>query len=173
MNDAQLRRCLERIRQGDRQAFAAFYTDLQTPVFTVILRIVQNRAEAEDVMQDLFLKLLQNPPGPELRKPRAYLFQSARNLALDSLKKRRPTLEWEQCPPLAAESSPGQPDQAERLDLERALGQLDSLERQIIALHLNGGLTFRQIAPILRLPLGTVLWRYYRALDRLRDKLAD
>lgn len=171
MDDLELRRCLERIRQGDRQAFAALYTDLQTPVFTVILRIVQNRAEAEDVMQDLFLKLYQNPPGPELRKPRAYLFQSARNLALDSLKKRRPTLELDRSPHLPA----GSPafDLAEKLDLERTLAQLDPMERQIIALHLNGGLTFRQIAAMVQLPLGTVLWRYHRALDRLRARLSD
>ncbi len=103
-----------------------------------------------------------------MAKPRAYLFQSARNLALDSLRKRRPALDIDQYPPPMAETDP-----AERLDLERALQTLTDLERQIVALHLNGGLTFRQTAEIVQAPLGSVLWKYRRALDKLRAQLAD
>lgn len=168
MNDAELRRCLEKIRQGDQDAFAALYTDLQTPVFTVMLRILGRRAEAEDATQDFFVKLYQKPPGPEVGKPRAYLFQSARNLALDALRKRPDCLELE----LDAAAAPA-PDPAEKLDLERAVARLPDLERQIIALHLNADLTFRQTAAIVQAPLGTVLWRYRRALDRLRKELSE
>jgi RNA polymerase sigma factor (sigma-70 family) len=168
MNDAELRQCFSQIRRGDRGAFEALYADLQTPVFTVLLRIVQEQAEAEDLLQDFFIKLYQDPPGDRVAKPRAYLFQSARNLALDSLRKRRPALDIDQYPPPMAETDP-----AERLDLERALQTLTDLERQIVALHLNGGLTFRQTAEIVQAPLGSVLWKYRRALDKLRAQLAD
>ena len=63
MNDAELRQCFSQIRRGDRGAFEALYADLQTPVFTVLLRIVQEQAEAEDLLQDFFIKLYQDPPG--------------------------------------------------------------------------------------------------------------
>lgn len=166
MNDAELRQCFSQIRRKDRKAFEALYADLKTPVFTVLLRIVQDKSEAEDLLQDFFLKLYQSPPGDEVARPRAYLFQSARNLALDSLRKRRPALTMDQYPPPATEQDP-----AERLDLEQALQTLTDLERQIVTLHLNGGLTFRQTAQIVQAPLGSVLWRYRRALDKLRARL--
>ena len=55
--------------------------------------------------------------------------------------------------------------------MERALAQLPELERQILSLHLNAGLKFRELAVILKLPLGTVLWRYQRAIGRMRSIL--
>ena len=88
MNDDQLRSALTLLRRGELDAFEQIYTELSTPLFTVILRITQDRALSEDILQEVFLKLYQSPPGPEVRKPRAYLFQTARNLALDALRRR-------------------------------------------------------------------------------------
>ena len=157
---------LEKLRGGSLEALEAVFLDLRTPVFTVLLRLVRNRELAEDLTQEVFLRLWQTPPGPEIRSPRAWLFRVAHNLALDAL--RRP----------GSEELPEQLPQDGfdegihcRLDLEAALASLPVRDREIVTLHLNVGLRFREIAEILELPLGTVLWRHSRAITALRERL--
>lgn len=165
MNDDQLRSALTLLRRGELDAFEQIYTELSAPLFTVILRVVQDRALSEDILQEVFLKLYQSPPGPEVKKPRAYLFQTARNLALDALRRRPPEAELDELPELP---QPGMEDPAQRLDLERAFAALSLEERQLVSLHLSGGLKFRELARLTGVPLGTVLWRYRRAIEKLR-----
>ena len=168
MNDEDLRAKLALLRDGDKTAFEEIYTALKIPLFTLICRITRDRGMAEDVMQEVFVKLYEQPPEGMIRKPRAYLFQSARNLALDTVRKRRQDMSLTDC-------ESGNPDHAGhsclRLDLERALDALPLEERQIVTLHLNGGLKFREIADMLEIPLGTALWKYQKALGRLRTAL--
>lgn len=165
MNDAELRDAFALLRQGELAAFEKIYAELSAPLFTVTLRITRDRSLSEDVLQEVFLKLYQSPPGPCVQNPRAYLFQMARNQALDELRRRPDHAALDELPEL---SRPGGEDPARRLDLERAMGALAPVERQITALHLNGGLKFREIAPMVGAPLGTVLWRYRRAIGKLR-----
>ena len=165
MNDDRLKEALSLLRRGDAAAFEEIYAELSAPLFTVILRITRDRELSEDLLQEVFLKLYRSPPGPDIKKPRAYLFQSARNLALDELRRRTDTLDLDQLPDLP---QPGPPDPGQRLDLERALAALAPRERDLVCLHLNGALTFREIARITGTPLGTVLWRYRRTIEKLR-----
>lgn len=168
MNEAQLRKALARLRRGDSAAFEQIYAELSAPLFTVILRITRDRGLSEDILQEVFLKLYRSPPGPSVHKPRAYLFQTARNLALDSLRRRPGEVSLDELSelPQSVSFDPGR-----RLDLEQALDALSPEERQLVTLHLNGGLKFRELARMTGTPLGTVLWRYRRAIDKLRTLL--
>lgn len=168
MNDTQLREALALLRQGDPAAFEQIYTQLSAPLFTVILRITRDRELSEDILQEVFFKLYRSPPGPSVQKPRAYLFQTARNLALDALRRRPGDASLDELPDLP---QPAPFDPGQRLDLERAFAALSLEERQLTALHLNGGLKFREIAQMTGVPLGTVLWRYRKAVDKLRTLL--
>ena len=91
MDNEQLRVCIEKIRGGDKAAFASVYDELKTPVFTIICRIVHNRELSEDITHDLFVKLYQSPPDSSVKNPRAFIFRMARNLAINST--RRPPME--------------------------------------------------------------------------------
>ena len=164
MDDRTLQTCLEQLRSGDRQAFTAIYNELKTPVFTVLLRMTGDRLLSEDLLQEVFLRLYRQPPSAE--KPRAYVFRMARNLAIDALRQKQPHASLEEL------DLPAQPfDPGLRVDLERAFARLTVTERQLVSLHLNGGLTFRQVADIVGKPLGTVLWQYQKAIGKLRDYL--
>lgn len=164
MTDQELQHSLERLRAGDREAFTAIYQSLKTPVYTVLVRLTGDRALSEDLLQEVFLKLYRQPPSVE--KPRAYLFRMARNLATDALRKTCPQDSLEELELPAREDDPGL-----RVDLERAFARLPLSRRQVVALHLNGGLTFRQVAEIVEKPLGTVLWQYHKAIEQLRNDL--
>lgn len=165
MDDRTLAQLLERIGQGDRAAFERLYTGMKTPLYTVLLRVTRDAGLAEDLLQELFVKLFRAPPVPPPRKPRAYLFQMARHLALDGMEKQPRHADIDDYAQLP---DPSQTDGAARLDLERAFRSLSQEERLLVSLHLNGGLKFREIAAILDRPLGTVLWRYRQAIGKLR-----
>lgn len=164
MTDAELQSKLDRLRRGDAAAFESLYRELGTPVYTVLLRIVQDRFLAEDLFQDFFAGLYQKPPAEDVRKPRAYLFRTARNLALDALRRRRETAPLSDAALRAAAPETG----PEKLDLAAAIGRLELSERQAVALHLNAGLRFREIAAITGEPLGRVYARYRKAIEKLR-----
>ena len=161
MTDEQLKQLLEALEAGEQGAFSAIYSELKTPVFTVLVRLTGDRALSEDLLQEVFLKLYRQPPRAE--KPRAYVFRMARNLAIDALRQKQPT------EPL--EELPVQTDPDLKLDLERAFERLTVQERQLVALHLSAGLTFREVAAIVERPLGTVLWQYRKAIEKLRNLL--
>lgn len=170
MDDTQLREKLDLVRQGDWDAFEVLYEDLKTPVFTVLYRITQDRALSEDLLQEVFVKLFRAPPPSSVRKPRAYLFQTARNLALDALRRQpqKSCADLDGCMQLSG----GDPaEHLLRMDLDLALERLSLTERQIVTLHINGGLPFREVAASMELPLGTVLWKYRKAIARLRSLL--
>ena len=77
MNNNQLQSCFARLRRGDAEAFAAIYEDMKTPVYTVIYRAVGSHEAAEDIMQELFLRLFRTPPDIGVSNLRAYIFRAA------------------------------------------------------------------------------------------------
>ena len=163
MTSNELRALLEQISHGDRTAFEALYHEMNVPVYTVLVRITRDRNLSEDLLQEFFLKVFRTPPV-DAKNPRAYLFRMAHNLALDALRREKPTEELPDAPATA-----GIP--YSQLELELAFAALPLPERQIAALHLYAGLKFREIAEICGYPLGTVLWRYRRAISQLQTYL--
>ena len=165
MNNDEITKLLAAIRNGSIAAFEALYRDLQTPLYTIIYRITWDRTASEDILQDVFVKVYQSPPM--VKNPRAYLFQMVRNLAIDYMRKRRevPLADAESTMPHLSR------DTARRLDMEDALKRLPAQDCQIVTLHIIGALTFREIAALMDMPLGTALWRYQKALGKLRTML--
>ncbi len=160
---------------GERESLAALYARTRTAVYGLALSIVKNRQDAEDVMQEVYVRLWQGAYRPE-GKPMAWLLTVTRNLALDCLRRRHANA----LPPgdldggaacRALEPGWGNAVTLEdRLLLETLLDSLSQEERQIVILHALWGLKHREIAAQLRVPLGTVLAKYNRALKKLRAK---
>ncbi len=164
MTNEQLNACLEKVRGGDKSAFEALYNDMKTPVFTVIYRTLHHKERSEDVMHDLFVSLYKSPPDSSVISPRAYLFRMARNLALNST--RRP--ETEELTGEHADSGEFSEKIARKLDTEEAMMMLPDDEAEIVLFHIYGELKFREIAEMTKSPLGTVLWKYQKAIRKLR-----
>lgn len=156
------------LRSGDHAAFEEIYEYLKTPMYTIILCITQDHTLSEDILQEVFLKLYQSPPKPPIENPRAYLFQTARNLAIDNVRTQSRLTDLEGMEHLTYLPA----DDALRMDVDRTINALPLQERQIVSLHINGELTFREIAGMLDLPLGTVLWKYQKAIKWLRSHLS-
>lgn len=161
-----------KIAEDDKSAFESLYRQTDKAVYGFILSILKNPHDAEDVMQDTYLRIraaahLYNAQG----KPLAWIFTIARNLSFMKLRseKRNSYSNYEDLENKVEFASVM--DSEDRIVLEAAFGILDAEERQIVVLHGITGLKHREIGEILHLPLSTVLSKYKRSLNKLRKYL--
>jgi RNA polymerase sigma-70 factor (ECF subfamily) len=163
-------------QRGDERAFAIIVRSYQTPVYNYVLRMVSDRALAEDLTQEVFLRVYQALPRFSARsKFTTWLFQVTKNRVLDEFRalERRPraaadaealgTLEVLDAPfeRLEAIDSVWRAVEHLSLDLKMAL-----LMRDIV------GLSYNEIAESLEVTLATVKWRIWKAREEVQLALA-
>jgi RNA polymerase sigma-70 factor (ECF subfamily) len=172
-------RLLEAIARGDRGAFARFYDVHAVLVHTFALRIVRDRSEAEEVVQDVLLQVWRQAEAytPDRGTPEAWLITLTRSRAIDKLRSRRrrdemvrPANDPDRLPEPAMRESPAGPAEA-RATLGGALAELPVTQRTVLELAYFDGLTQSEIAARLGEPLGTVKTRMRSGLERLRNAL--
>lgn len=86
MTNEEMTRLLPLVRTGDERACEQLWHGLRIPVYTVAVRILDDRYLAEDVTQEVFVRLFRTPPGEEVHSPRAWVFAVTHNTALNMLK---------------------------------------------------------------------------------------
>lgn len=173
---------LERIARGDGSALAELYDRHARLVFSIALRILQQQADAEDVVQEVFAQVWTQAGRYDAGRGAvaAWLLVLARSRAIDRLRARRARPESAAEPDVAE----GVPDLAARQDLElltaeqvarlrRALRQLPEAQRVALELAYYEGLTHTEVAAHLNEPLGTVKTRIRQAVITLRESLAS
>lgn len=167
---------------GDRAAFAPFYDRYAPLAYPLILRIVRDRDDAADVLQEVFWEAWQSAAtyAPGRGSPEAWVLMRARSRAIDrvrSIRRRGATFVAPLDDAVAASPDEGGPDAAEEAsDRRRVQGALERLpepQRQAIELAYFGGLTQTEIAERLEQPLGTVKTRIRLGLERLRAEIRE
>ncbi len=176
--DAEERRLIDRSAAGDQEAFRQLVIRHHRLVINVAFRALGELSLAEDVAQEVFLKVYKALPGYRHEKPfKHWLHRVAANAVTDALRRRRPvvSLDGMAQPPASRESDPM--DVATRHDLQKAVRQaiasLPSHYRDTIALQAFGELSYEEIAKTLDVPLGTVMSRLNGAKRLLRERLGD
>lgn len=170
--DRELDRLLLQVGQGDREAFARLYALTRGAVYALALSLLRDAHEAQDVAQDVFVKVWESAPAYRPQgSPMAWLLTVARNLARSRLRQSGRQIEldeeaWNAIPAAAPEVSP-----EDRQLLQASLARLGAEEREIVLLHAVTGLKHREIAVLLELPLSTVLSKYHRGLKKLRAQM--
>jgi RNA polymerase sigma-70 factor, ECF subfamily len=166
---------LSRIADGDREAFEVLSRRFLRTIYTEALRVVGDAAAAEDVTQEVFVRIWRSADrfDADRGSAAAWICTIARNRARDHVRVRRP-IPVEELPEQIDESTGADGTQlrdAEALDLHAALSELAEPLRQLIELAYWHGLSQTEIADRLRLPLGTVKTRTRRALAQLAELL--
>ena len=169
---------IRQMAAGDREAFGSFYDRYASLVYPLIVRIVRDRSDAADVLQDVFWEAWQSAASydPSRGSPEAWMIMRARARAIDRVRALRRRGETFVAPmEEAISAAPDVPggDAAERAEdrgvIQGALGQLSVAQREVIELAYYAGLTQTEIAERLKQPLGTVKTRIRLGLERLRE----
>jgi RNA polymerase sigma factor (sigma-70 family) len=174
----RLAEALGRVARGERAALGDVYSATSAKLFGVCLRILPDREEAEDVLQEAYLTVWRKAAAfdPALGSPITWLVTLTRNRALDRLRSRRPiaTEPLDLAESVADEALPA--DGLIEMDQEAArlaacLGELPAADGILIRAAFFQGSSYPELAARAALPLGTVKSRIRRALLKLRGCL--
>jgi RNA polymerase sigma-70 factor (ECF subfamily) len=166
---------LRKAQHGDERAFRILVVTYEVPVFNYVLRMVGDRALAEDLTQEIFLRIYQGLAGFSLRcRFTTWLFQVAKNRVLDELRamERKPqaNVTLDDLPPLEVVDAP--PERVEAIDaVWRAVAALNADLKMALLLRDIVGLSYTEIADALEITLATVKWRIFKAREEVQLSL--
>ena len=173
---AILVRALQSAGAGDRSAFETVFRKTSTKLFGICVRILGDEAEAEDVLQEVYISIWREAARFDATRasPITWLATMARNRSIDRLRARRvrPVVVLDE----AMEVADHRPDPgaaAEQLSEDRrldfCLAELPGQQAQLLRSAFWGGLSYRELADAAAVPLGTMKSGIRRSLLRLRD----
>ncbi len=159
------------IAAGDMSGLERLYELMAKQLYAFILSIVGSREPAEDILHDAFLRI--GTCAHMYKKgtnARAWVFTIAKNLSFTYISRnKRELLPIDELEIIDSHSHSNETEN--KALAETALSALNKGEHQVVTLYITAGLKHREIADILGLPLGTVLWRYSNALKKMKAKL--
>lgn len=167
---------LRKAQRGDEHAFCLILRAYQIPVYNYVLRMVGDRSLAEDLTQEVFLRVFQGLPRFNARsKFTTWLFQVTKNRVLDELRatERRPraVVDLDDIPPLEVVDAPF--ERLEAIDaVWRAVERLNVDLKMALLLRDVVGLSYGEIAESLEVTLATVKWRIWKAREDVQLALA-
>lgn len=169
---------LGRVARGDEAAFERVYDQVSGPVYGVVLRVLRDPAQSEEVAQEVLVEVWRSAArfDPNRGSALSWVMTMAHRRAVDRVRSAQAAGDRER----RANPPPGPAydevaEQVEtRLDRERVrrcLGSLTELQRESVTLAYYGGYSYREVAELLSLSLGTVKTRMRDGLIRMRDCL--
>ena len=170
MSELEFQRCLREIANGKKEYLKNVYDYYGHAVYSYALSIVKCRQLAEDICQDVFIKIWNN--SNRYRKgnnPKSWIMAITRNTSIDYLRKYKRENIMDNFN-IAVDKDMVE-DLNEKFYISDVLSQLKSEEREVVILHVISDLTFKNIGEILNKPIGTVTWRYREAIKKLREKI--
>ncbi len=177
MRDASERRILKALREGRREAYEDIIDAHYASIYRLLLFLTRDASLAEDMTQEVFASAwaaIQGFRGDASVK--TWLRRIAYNLFLDAQRRRQ--REEVFAGALGASDPETEPDPLARIMTDehlgrmyRAMADLDEQERAVLLLHYLDGLSYREMARVLRQPAGTLKWMTHRALEKVRTQV--
>lgn len=182
MTEQQFERAVTCMVQGDKSALKDIYEAYIGYIYRIIYEILQNKENAEDVTSEFFIRLWDKAHQFKSGNGhKAYLTAIARNMAIDFLRRHKKEqltammqdLGWDEDEydihvTGHAGENPTQEAVVADMSLEQALDNLKPAERQIVSFKILGEFTFKEIADMMHIPMGTTTWKYQNAIKKLR-----
>ena len=180
---------VEKYRNGDAEAFNCLVERYAKQLYNFILRMLRDKTESEDVLQEVFLRVIQNIHRYKMRGLfKSWIFTIANKLTISELRKksRRRTLSIEEyadrrentkLQAFLADTGNTPDSAAEKKEIgekvKRAIDSLPFEQKQVLIMRHYSGLSFKEIADTVGCPLNTALGRMHYALKNVRRELEE
>jgi RNA polymerase sigma-70 factor (ECF subfamily) len=168
---------IRKAQRGDERAFAMIVRAYEAPIFNYVLRMVGDRTLAEDLTQDVFLRVFRGLRGYSRRaRFTTWLFQVAKNRVIDEMRavERRPRtlVAIEDAPQLEVVDAPIEQNEA----IQILLSEVEKLSpdlKEALLLRDIAGLSYNEISDTLDVTLATVKWRIFKAREEVQQALEE
>lgn len=166
----ELHKIFSEMRKGNNSQFEILYKNYNKLVYKIAFSILKNKENSEDVMQTVFAKIcnLKKEQLPS-SKEATWLYAVTKNEALTFLRKEKTNISLEEAYNIdTGKECEELQDIVDTEKYNKIISGLSLKEKEIVSLKIVGELSFKEIARILNEPIGTVQWRYYKALNSLK-----
>jgi len=176
---------LQRYRAGEVDAFDELVRRHSRALFSYIRGMVGHQEEAEDIFQDAWARVIRHEASFRGGTVRGWIWRIAKNAVIDRMRRRKPNDSLDRpvgedglrlADQIAADGL-SVPDQVDGADLgvriAACVAGLPPPQREVFLMRTTSGLSFEEIAKILKVPLNTALGRMHYAVARLRNVLAS
>lgn len=171
--ETSLEKHIEDIAIGNKEALSNLYKLTKTSVYSFALSILKNLHEAEDVLQEVYIKIYENASYYQANgKPLAWILTITKNLSLMKLRKDKNHVDVDDFKEVLTDYK-GVKDAENKLLINNVFEYISDEERNILILHAVSGLKHREIAKMLELPLSTVLSKYNRAIKKIKERMGE
>lgn len=166
----QMNNIIRQLKSGNMDLFDDFYELTKKQVYVAIINIIKNKTICEDIMQDTYLKFLNNiHKYKDKTNVIAFIVTIARNLAINEYNKNKREVHYDLS--LYEEEIVSKTEETPLLDL--VYETLSGIELEVFILHVIDDLKHREIAKIMKKPLGTITWIYNKALKKMKKKVGE
>lgn len=167
INEKELHELFCRLKKKEKIAYEELYEKYSSLVYKIAFSILKDKENAEDIMQNVFIKIANLS---EEKLPTNYeaswLYSVTKNEAISYIRKNKEMISIEEVTQNREEDKIEEVIQKE--NYENLLSSLEQKEKQIISLKVEVGLTFKEISKLLNMPIGTIQWKYYKSLHSLK-----
>lgn len=162
---------INEFRNANYTHFDEFYNETKKTVFFSILSIVKDTSAVDDLMQDTYVKFLENINKYSHTNINAYLSTMAHNIAINYYNREKRLVHDEEIIDYQQAPQDDKENKYQYVEVMEMLKELDDISREVVILHTINDLKFKEIAKIIDKPLGTVLWIYNKAIKDLKRKV--
>lgn len=160
-----LKKLNSKVKQEKDIAFEKLYNKYYRLVFFIVSKYLDNNEDKEDLVQTIFLKILQSIHSvKDYNLISSYISTVAKNESINFLKRRKKLVSLDELPNTPTSDY-------NIIYIPQFVNCLKKEDINIIVLKIYYGYTFKEISELLNIPLKTVATHYYRALDELKDKM--
>ena len=173
INKDELNQLFIGMKNNNEQAFNKLYNTYNKLVYSIAFSIVKNKQDAEDIMQIVFTKIysIEKNKLPSENEA-SWLYSVTKNETINFLKKRNNNISLDNIYEIVDNNN----EINKIIDKEKynkLIERLNDEERDIISLKILSNLSFDEIGKILRIPTGTVKWKYYKSIHALKILLSN
>lgn len=174
VNNEELNKLISELSKGNLDVFEEFYEKTKNQLYYYIINIIQDKHLAEDILQDVYLKILNSLSSYKLgTNPLAWMITIAKNTSINLYNKRKREVYYDAYENPNLYGSVTNPMSEDTPLIDTMFQVLNEKERELVILHVINGLTHKEISKILKRPLGTVLWQYNQAIKKLKEKVGE
>lgn len=173
INDKELERIFLEIKQNKTAGIENLYNKYKKVVYGIAFMITKNQEDAEDIMQIVFAKIyeLENSKIP-INNYASWLYSTTKNETINFLKKKKNDISLDKIYEI-----PNDNDELneiiDSIEFNKLISKLKDKEKEIISLKIVSNFSFQEIAKLLKEPVGTVKWRYYKSIYNLKAILGN
>ena len=173
INELELKEIFEKIKLDDKSGIEELYEKYHYIVYGVAFSILKNKDNSEDVVQNVFAKIMKLDKSQFPSQGEAsWLYTVSKNETIQFLRKQKQIVDIDDLFSLESESD----EISDIMDMDsyyKLLENLKPIDKEIISLRILSDFTFDKIAQMLNMPIGTVEWRYYKSLHYIKLSITN